>query len=390
VTGDAYYIDGVRLPIGRAKDTGYYAQTRADDMAVRSIRALLERNPSVPPSRIDDVAWAATAQVGDQGLTLGRSLAILAGLGKEVPGYAIDRMCAGAVTAIVNSANAIRVGAQDLVLAGGVEHMGGHPMASEVDPNPRFLSDKLVDPSALVMGNTAENLHDHHPEITRDRCDEYALQSQERTGKAQANGIFDTHVVPMTVNSPDGWRVVDVDEHPRPGTTIEDLRKLESPFRPGGFVTAGNAAGLNDGAGGVLLASQDAVDEFGLTPRMKLVDYAFIGLEPETMGFGPVPATEKLLQRTGLGIGDIDVIDMNEAFAIQCVAFLDHFELALDSDHVNPYGGAIAMGHPLAFSGARMAMQIATYFERNPGAQRGLNTMCVGLGMGVAVLWERA
>jgi acetyl-CoA acyltransferase len=390
MTGDAYYIDGVRVPIGRAKDTGYYAQTRADDMAVRSIRALLDRNPSVPPSRIDDVAWAATAQVGDQGLTLGRSLALLAGLGNPVPGYAIDRMCAGAVTAIVNSANAIRVGAQDLVLAGGVEHMGGHPMAAEVDPNPRFLSDKLVDPSALVMGNTAENLHDHHPEIARERCDEYALQSQERTGKAQANGIFATHVVPMTVRSPDGWRVVDVDEHPRPGTTMDDLRKLESPFRPGGFVTAGNAAGLNDGAGGVLLASQAAVDEFGLTPRMKLVDYAFVGLEPETMGFGPVPATEKVLERTGLDIGDIDVIDMNEAFAIQCVAFLDHFGLALDSDHVNPYGGAIAMGHPLAFSGARMAMQLATYFARNPDAQRGLNTMCIGLGMGVAVLWERA
>jgi acetyl-CoA acyltransferase len=390
MTGDAYYIDGVRVPIGRAKDTGYYAQTRADDMAVRSIRALLDRNPNVPPSRIDDVAWAATAQVGDQGLTLGRSLALLAGLGKQVPGYAIDRMCAGAVTAIVNSANAIRVGAQDLVLAGGVEHMGGHPMAAEVDPNPRFLSDKLVDPSALVMGNTAENLHDHHPEIGRERCDEYALQSQERTGKAQANGIFETHVVPMTVRSPDGWRVVDVDEHPRPGTTMDDLRKLESPFRPGGFVTAGNAAGLNDGAGGVLLASQAAVDEFELTPRMKLVDYAFVGLEPETMGFGPVPATEKVLERSGLDIGDIDVIDMNEAFAIQCVAFLDHFGLALDSDHVNPYGGAIAMGHPLAFSGARMAMQLATYFDRNPDAQRGLNTMCIGLGMGAAVLWERA
>jgi acetyl-CoA acyltransferase len=389
VTNDAYYIDGVRVPIGRARDTGYYAHTRADDMAVRSIRALLERNPSVPPSRIDDVVWAATAQVGDQGLTLGRSLAILAGLGNQVPGYAVDRMCAGALTAIVNAANAVKVGAQDLVLAGGVEHMGGHPMAAEVDPNPRFLADKLVDPSALVMGNTAENLHDHHPEISRERCDEYALGSQERYAKALADGVFDTHVVPMTVRSAEGWRVVDHDEHPRPGTTIESLRALESPFRPGGFVTAGNAAGLNDGAGGVLLASQAAVDEFELTPRMKLVDYAFVGLDPETMGFGPVPATEKLLSRTGLSIDDLDVIDMNEAFAVQCVAFLDTFDLPLDSDKVNPYGGAIAVGHPLAFSGARMAMQIATYFERNPEARYGLNTLCIGLGMGAAVLWER-
>ena len=390
MTSDAFYVDGVRVPIGRARDTGYYAHARADDLAVRTVRALLERNPTVPPGAIDDVAWAATAQVGDQGLTLGRAIALLAGLGRQVPGYSIDRMCAGALTAIVNGANAIRVGAQDLVLAGGVEHMGNHPMAAEVDPNPRFLADRLVDPSALVMGATAENLHDEHPEVTRERCDAYALMSQERTAKAQADGIFDSHVVPVTVWSEDGWRVVRVDEHPRPGTTLEDLAGLTSPFRPGGRVTAGNAAGLNDGAGGVLLASRQAVDEHGLTPRMRLVDHAFVGVEPETMGYGPIPATERLLDRTGLTIDDLDVIEMNEAFAVQCVAFLDHFGLPLDSEHVNPYGGAIAMGHPLAFSGARLAMQLAAYLDRHPDAQRGLTTMCVGLGMGAAVLWERA
>jgi acetyl-CoA acyltransferase len=390
VTGTAYYVDGVRVPIGRAKDTGYYAHTRGDDLAVRAIRALLERNPTVPPDRVDDVAWAATAQVGDQGLTLGRSLAILAGLGNGVPGYAIDRMCAGAMTAIVNAANAIRVGAQDLVLAGGVEHMGKHPMGAEVDPNPRFLSDKLVDPTALVMGNTAENLHDDHPEVSRERCDAFALLSQQRAAAAQADGVFASHVVPMTVRTPEGWRLVDVDEHPRPETTAESLRGLRSPFRPGGRVTAGNAAGLNDGAGGVLLASDQAVEEYGLTPRMKLVDYAFVGVEPETMGYGPVPATAKVLERNGLTMDDIDVVDMNEAFAVQCVTFLDAFDLPLDSPKVNPYGGAIAMGHPLAFSGARLAMQLATYLERTPDAQRGITTMCVGLGMGAAVLWERA
>ncbi len=391
MSGEAFYIDGVRLPIGRARDDGYYAGTRADDLAVRSVRALLDRQPNVPKDRIDDVAWAATAQVGDQGLTLGRSIAILAGLGKSVPGYAIDRMCAGALTAIVNAGNAIKVGAQDLVLAGGVEHMGHHAMAAEVDPNPRFLSDKLVDPSALVMGNTAENLHDHHPDVSRERCDEFALLSQERTAKAQADGIFATHVVPATVRDNDGaWRVVDVDEHPRPGTTMESLAGLDSPFRPGGYVTAGNAAGLNDGAGGVLLASATAVEEHGLTPTMKLVDYAFVGVEPETMGYGPVPATDKLLDRNDLSIGDIDVIEMNEGFAVQCVAFLDHFGLDVDSEHVNPYGGAIALGHPLAFSGARLAMQLSTYFDRHPDAQRGITTMCIGLGMGAAVLWERA
>ncbi len=387
---EAFYIDGVRLPIGRARDDGYYAQTRADDMAVRSVRALLDRQPSVPRDRIDDVAWAATAQVGDQGLTLGRSIAILAGLGTSVPGYAIDRMCAGALTAIVNSGNAIKVGAQDLVLAGGVEHMGHHPMGAEVDPNPRFLSDKLVDPSALVMGNTAENLHDHLPDISRERADEFALLSQERTAKAQADGIFATHVVPATVRSADGWRVVDVDEHPRPGTTSESLAELESPFRAGGYVTAGNAAGLNDGAGGVLLASAAAVEEHGLAPKMKMVDYTFVGVEPETMGYGPIPATDKLLDRNHLSMADIDDVEMNEAFAVQCVAFLDHFGLPLDADRVNPYGGAIAMGHPLAFSGARLTMQLATYFDRHPDAQRGITTMCIGLGMGAAVLWERA
>jgi acetyl-CoA acyltransferase len=386
---DACYIDGVRIPIGRAKDTGYYAGTRADDMSVRTVRALMERNPSLPADRIDDVAWAATAQTGDQGLTLGRSIAMLAGLGKEVPGYAIDRMCAGALTAIVNGANAIRVGAQDVVLAGGVEHMGGHPMGAEVDPNPRFLADKLVDPSALVMGNTAENLHDEHPGISRDRTDEFALLSQERTAKAMADGVFADHVVPMTVWTDDGWKVVDTDEHPRPGTTLESLQELSSPFRPGGFVTAGNAAGLNDGAGGVLLASREAADEFGLTPRMRVVDYAFVGVEPETMGWGPVPATEKLLAKTGLTMDDIDVVEMNEAFAVQCVAFLDHFGLPLDADKVNPYGGAIALGHPLAFSGARLAMQLASYFDRHDEATRGITTMCIGLGMGAAVLWER-
>jgi acetyl-CoA acyltransferase len=268
--------------------------------------------------------------------------------------------------------------------------MGKHPMGAEVDPNPRFLADKLVDPTALVMGNTAENLHDKLPEVTKQRADEFAVISQERTAKAKADGVFDTHVVPMTVYSDSGWNVVTEDEHPRPGTTFEDLQTLPTPFRVGGRVTPGNAAGLNDGAGGVLLASQRAVDEYGLTPKMKLVDYSFVGVDPETMGYGPIPATDKLLARNHLTMDDIDVVEMNEAFAVQCVAFLDHFGLPLDTDKVNPYGGAIAMGHPLAFSGARLAMQLATWFDRNPDVQRGVTTMCIGLGMGASVLWERA
>ncbi len=386
---DAVYIDGVRLPIGRAKDTGYYADTRADDMAVRTVRALLERNPGLEPADVDDVAFAATAQVGDQGLTMGRAVAQLAGLPDSVPGYALDRMCAGALTAIVNAANAIRVGAQQAVLAGGVEHMGHHPMAAEVDPNPRFIAESLVDESALVMGATAENLHDELPEITRERADEFALQSQERTAKAQADGVFDSHVVRMTVWSSEGRTVVERDEHPRPETTAEDLAQLPAVFRTGGRVTPGNAAGLNDGAGCVLLTSRDFAAEHGLAPRMRLVDYVFVGVEAETMGYGPIPATDRLLERTGLTIDDIDAVFLNEAFAVQCVAFLDHYDLPVDTPKVNPYGGAIAMGHPLAMSGARLAAELAHFFDTNPDARYGVTTLCVGLGMGCSILWER-
>ena len=390
---DAVYVDGVRLPIGRSRPDGYYASTRADDMAVRTIRALLERNPLLDPAHVEDNVWAATTQSGDQGLTIGRTTAILAGLPKSVPGYAVDRMCAGALTTITSAANAIRVGAQDVVIAGGVEHMGHHPLSGPAtpgfDPNPRFLSEQLVGASALVMGQTAENLHDLHPEITREIADTYAVQSQERVAKARAEGVFDSHVAPMVVWSGDGWRVVAEDEHPRPGTTLGDLAGLTSPFRPGGRVTAGNSAGLNDGAGCVLLAGREAATELGLAGRMRLVDYVFVGVEPEMMGWGPVPATERLLARTGLSVGDLDVIEVNEAFAVQCVAFLNHFGLPLDAPHVNPYGGAIALGHPLAMSGARLTHQLAHYLGAHDDARYGMTTLCVGLGMGCSVLWER-
>jgi acetyl-CoA acyltransferase len=307
-----------------------------------------------------------------------------------VPGYAVDRMCAGALTTITNAANAIRVGAQDVVIAGGVEHMGHHPMGQGVEPNPRFLAEQLVGTDALVMGLTAENLHDQHPEITRERADGYALQSQERVAKAQADGVFDSHVVRMATWSPQGWQVRTVDEHPRPGTTLEDLAGLKPAFKPGGRVTAGNSAGLNDGAGCVLLGSRQVAQELGISPRMRLVDYAFVGVDPESMGWGPVPATEKLLAKTGLAIADVDLIEMNEAFAVQCVAFLDHFGLPLDAPHVNPYGGAIALGHPLAMSGARLTQQLAHSFAAHEQARYGLTTLCIGLGMGCSVLWERA
>lgn len=385
---DAVFVDGVRLPIGRARPDGYYAKTRADEMAVRTVRTLLERNPNLDPAKIDDVVFAATAQVGDQGLTMGRSVSVLAGLPKEVPGYAVDRMCAGSLTSATAASDAIRAGSQDIVFAGGVEHMFHHPMAEEIDPNPRFIAESLVDESAMVMGQTAENLHDENPHITREMADEYAVISQERVAKAVADGIFDSHVVPMTVWTDDGWKVVRTDEHPRPGTTVEDLAKLPAVFRNGGRVTPGNAAGLNDGAGCIILASGEAADEMGVSPKMRIVDYAFVGVRPETMGYGPIPATERVLERNNLGIDDIDVIELHEAFAIECLLFLDRFDLPMDSDKVNPYGGSLALGHPLAMSGSRIIMQLAHYFDTHDDARYGITTACVGLGMGATILWE--
>ncbi|MGN6245349.1 MAG: thiolase family protein [Motilibacteraceae bacterium] len=386
---DVVFVDGVRTPFGKAGPKGMYAETRADDLVIKCIRDLLRRNPSLPPERVDDVAIAATTQIGDQGLTIGRTAALLSGLPKSVPGYAIDRMCAGAMTAVTTSASGIAFGAYDVVIAGGVEHMGRHPMGEGVDPNPRIVSEKLVDPSALVMGNTAENLHDRFPHLTKERADAYAVASQERLAKAVANGQIGPELVPVATRSAEkGWGLATKDEPPRPGTTMEDLAALKTPFRPHGRVTAGNAAGLNDGATACLLASEDTARELGLPVRMRLVSFAFAGVEPEVMGVGPVPATEKALAKAGLSIEDIGAFEINEAFAVQVLAFLDHFGLADDDPRVNPYGGAIATGHPLASSGVRLMTQLARQFEEHPEVRYGITTMCIGIGMGGTVVWE--
>ncbi|RKS68885.1 acetyl-CoA acyltransferase [Actinomadura pelletieri DSM 43383] len=386
---DVVFVDGVRTPFGKAGPLGLYAQTRADDMVVRAIRELLRRNPSLPPERVDEVAIAATTQTGDQGLTIGRSAAVLAGLPKSVPGYAIDRMCAGAMTAVTTSGAGIAFGSYDVVIAGGVEHMGRHPMGEGVDPNPRFLAEKIVDPSALVMGSTAENLHDRFPGITRERADAYAVRSQRKVADAYAAGKIQPDLVPTAVRSAEkGWGLATRDEPPRPGTTTDDLAALKTPFRVHGNVTAGNAAGLNDGATACLLAAEDVAAELGLSARMRLVDFAFAGVEPEVMGVGPVPATEKLLARNALTMDDIGLIEINEAFAVQVLAFLEHFKIADDDARVNPWGGAIALGHPLASSGVRLMNQLARLFEERTDVRYGLTTMCVGMGMGGTVLWE--
>ncbi|MDQ1669503.1 MAG: acetyl-CoA acyltransferase [Actinomycetota bacterium] len=386
---DVVFVDGVRTPFGRAGKKGMYAQTRADDLVIRCIRELVRRNPQLPPERVDDVAIAATTQTGDQGLTIGRTAALLAGLPKTVPGYAIDRMCAGAMTAVTTSASGIAFGAYDVVIAGGVEHMGHHPMGDGVDPNPRIIAERLVDPSALVMGSTAENLHDRYPTLTRDRVDAFAVGSQDKLAKAYANGKIEPDLVSMATRSVEqGWGLATKDEPPRPGTTMQDHAALQTPIRPHGRVTAGNAAGLNDGATACLLADEKTARELGLTVRMRLVQFAFVGVEPEVMGVGPIPATEKALAKSGLTIEDIGLFELNEAFAVQVLAFLEHFGIDDDDPRVNEYGGAIAVGHPLASSGVRLMTQLARQFGDHPEVRYGLTAMCIGIGMGGAVIWE--
>ena len=381
------FVDGVRTPFGKAGSA--LGGARADDLVVKAFRELLRRNPLLPPDRIDDVAVAATTQIGDQGLTLGRTAAILSGLPESVPGYSVDRMCAGAMTAVTTLSAGIMAGVYDIALAGGVEHMGRHPMGEGVDPNPRFLAERLVDPEALQMGKTAENLHDRFPQLTKARADAFAVASQEKTAKAYANGMLQSEIVPVAVRSPElGWDLVSVDECPRPGTSLAGLATLKTPFRPHGRVTAGNSSGLTDGATACLLASESVADELGLAKRMRMVGFAFAGVAPEVMGVGPVPSTQKALDRAGLTIADIDLFEINEAFAVQVLAFLDHFGIADDDHRVNPLGGAIAVGHPLASRGIRLMSYLAKDFENNPSARYGITTMCIGLGMGGTVIWE--
>jgi acetyl-CoA acyltransferase len=366
-----------------------YSGTRADDLMVRAMRGLLERNPKVNPGDIEDVAIAAATQTGDQGMNLGRSASLLAGLPNTVPGYSVDRWCAGALTATTSIAGAIAIGSIDIAIAGGVEHMGNHPIGDGIDPNPRFLAERIVEQDALAMGATAERLHDRFPQLTKERADRYAYNSQMKTAAAYAAGKIQRDLIPTAARIPEmGWGIATVDEPPRPTTTMEGLSTLKTPFRAAGRVTPGNSSGLNDGATAALLASEDKAKELGLTIKAKLVSYAFAGVEPEVMGYGPVPSTIKALSKAGLKISDIGAFEVNEAFAVQVIAFLDHFGIADDDPRVNPYGGAIAVGHPLASSGIRLMLNLARSFEEHPDVRYGLTTMCIGLGMGGTVIWE--
>jgi acetyl-CoA acyltransferase len=374
-------VDAVRTPFGKAGSL--YNGTRADDLVIRAIRGLLERNPQLNPADIDDVAIAAATQTGDQGMNIGRSAALLAGIPNTVPGYSVDRWCAGAMTSVTTLAGAINMGAAKFAIAGGVEHMGNHPIGAGLDPNPRYLAEKIVEQDALAMGATAERLHDKFPAITKERADRYALGSQDKTAAAYAAGRIQKDLIPTAARTPElGWTIATVDEPPRPGTTMEGLATLKTPFRPGGRVTAGNSSGLNDGATAALLADEDAARAAGMKPKMRLVTFAFAGVEPEIMGYGPVPSTIKALKQANLKIEDIGAFEINEAFAVQVLG------IAEDDPRVNPAGGAIAVGHPLASSGIRLMLNLARTFEENPSIKYGITTMCIGLGMGGTVIWE--
>ncbi|GMA96894.1 acetyl-CoA acetyltransferase [Pseudolysinimonas kribbensis] len=387
-TPDVVFVDGVRTPFGRAGEKGQYWRTRGDDLIVKAMIGLLERNPNLPKDRVDDVAIAATSQTGDQGPTIGRSAGILAGLPLSVPGYALDRMCAGAMTTVTTIAGAIAFGAYDIGIAGGVEHMGHHPMGQGIDPNPRFVAENLVAADALNMGNTAERLHDRFPQLTKERADHYAMRSQQKLEVAYQAGRIQPDLIPVAIQSDEGWGLATEDQGRRPETTMETLAGLKPSFRPHGRVTAGNSSPLTDGATVSLIASADTARELNLGVKMRMVSFAFAGVEPEVMGIGPIPSTEKALRKAGLTIGDIGLFELNEAFAVQVLSFLDHFGIDDDDPRVNLWGGAIAIGHPLASSGVRLMIQLARQFEEHPEVRYGLTAMCVGLGQGGSVIWE--
>jgi acetyl-CoA acyltransferase len=297
-------------------------------------------------------------------------------------------MCAGAMTAVTTLASGIATGAYDIALAGGVEHMGRHPLGRDVDPNPRFLAEKLVSPDALNMGVTAERLHDRFPALTKERADRFGMLSQHKVEAAYQAGHIQADLIPIALRSSQGYGLATEDEGRRPETSMEALADLKTPFRPHGKVTAGNASPLTDGATVAALASADVARSLGLTSKMTMVSYAFAGVEPEVMGIGPIPSTEKALAKAGLTISDIGLFELNEAFAVQVLSLLDHFGIDDEDPRVNPWGGAIALGHPLAASGVRLMIQLARQFEAHPEVRYGLTAMCVGLGQGGSVIWE--
>jgi 3-oxoadipyl-CoA thiolase len=396
----AYICDYIRTPFGRYG--GALATTRPDDLAAHVLRAIIARNPSMEPAAIDDVLLGCANQAGEDNRNVARMAVLLASLPARVPGGTINRLCGSGLDAIGTAARAIRAGDADLMLAGGVESMTRAPFvmgkASEAFARQAEIYDttigwRFVNPAMRAqfgvdaMPETAENVAEDF-KISREDQDIFAYASQVKCKAAQDAGYFTGEITPVILKTRKGETVFDKDEHPRAETTLEGLAKLKTPFRTPGTVTAGNASGINDGAAALIIASETAAKNHGLTPRGRVVAMATAGVAPRIMGFGPAPAVEKLLARTGLSLRDIDVIELNEAFASQALAVTRHLGLADDDPRINPHGGAIALGHPLGASGARIAGTALRTLEAN-GGKRAIVTMCIGVGQGIAALIER-
>jgi 3-oxoadipyl-CoA thiolase len=398
---EAFICDAIRTPFGRFG--GALAGVRADDLAALPIRALIERNPGVDWSKVDDIIYGCANQAGEDNRNVARMAGLLAGLPVEVPGTTLNRLCGSSMDAVGTAARAIKAGECDLVIAGGVESMTRAPFVMAKAESAFSRSAKIEDTTIgwrfinpLMkakygidsMPETAENVADEF-RINRTDQDAFAVRSQQRWAAAHAAGFFDGEIVPVTIPQKKGDpKIVKDDEHPRPDTTVEALGRLKGVVRPDGTVTAGNASGVNDGACAVLLASAAAVDRYKLKPRAKVLGMATAGLAPRIMGFGPSPASRKVLAQTGLKLEQMDVIELNEAFAAQGLAVTRDLGLADDAAHVNPNGGAIAIGHPLGASGARLITTAINQLERI-GGRYALCTMCIGVGQGIAVIIER-
>jgi 3-oxoadipyl-CoA thiolase len=398
---DVFLCDAVRTPIGRFG--GALAKVRADDLAAMPLKALVARNPKVDWAAVDEVAFGCANQAGEDNRNVARMALLLAGLPDSVPGVTLNRLCASGLDAVGQSARAIRSGEIDFALAGGVESMTRAPLvmgkaetafqrSAEIHDttigwrfiNPLMKAQYGVDSMPETGENVAEDF-----QISRADQDAFALRSQQRAGAAMASGYFAEEIIPVTVpGGKAGPVIVERDEHPRPETTLADLTKLKAAFRNPGTVTAGNASGVNDGAAAMILASKEIAARFGLTPRARILGMASAAVPPRIMGIGPVPATRKLMAKLGLKITDFDLIELNEAFASQALATLRQLGLPDDAAHVNPHGGAIALGHPLGMSGARLTLTAAHGLEKS-GGRLALATMCVGVGQGVALALER-
>jgi 3-oxoadipyl-CoA thiolase len=398
---DVFLCDAARTAIGRYG--GALAKVRTDDLAATPIKALVARNAGADWEALDEVYLGCANQAGEDNRNVARMAALLAGLPEKVPGVTVNRLCASGMNAVGDAARAIRAGEIDFAIAGGVESMTRAPLVMakaetafqrSAELHDTTIGWRFINPLMQAqygvdsMPDTGENVAAEF-QVSRQDQDAFALRSQQRAAQATAAGYFDSEIVPVEVpGGKTGPVVVDRDEHPRPATTLEDLARLKTPFRNPGTVTAGNASGVNDGAAAMILASEAAAKKHGLTPRARILGMAAAGVPPRIMGIGPVPATLKLLQRLKLKIGDFDLIEVNEAFASQALAVLRQLGLADDAEHVNPHGGAIALGHPLGMSGARICMTAAHGLHQRDG-RRALATMCVGVGQGVSLALER-